>query len=116
MIANIQQNLVQQHWNSDNSERKHDASTYVCTKAKPVYLKKVEVSSTVLRGDLTEANRQLNYANWKTVYAPVMLATKAFGAGIGYSTLRLVVHITMATSLSSYVQDSGRLSRDGTRD
>ncbi|KAF8518990.1 P-loop containing nucleoside triphosphate hydrolase protein [Hysterangium stoloniferum] len=50
-------------------------------------------------------------ASWKTGETQVIVATSAFGMGIG--EVRWVVHHTMPSSIEAWVQESGRAGRDG---
>ncbi|CAC05745.1 RecQ type DNA helicase, N-terminal truncated compared to other tlh genes, partial [Schizosaccharomyces pombe] len=70
---------------------------------------------TIYTGDVSDEERQMNFdafrnANGKT---RIMIATKAFGLGINYMGVRLVVHYGLPASSMDYVQETGRAGRDG---
>lgn len=68
---------------------------------------------SVLHAEMSDEDKKDAYDCWKGGQHPIMFATQAFGAGIDYPSVRLVLHVGMPTSLSGFAQESGRLSRDG---
>ena len=50
---------------------------------------------------------------WRLGLAPIMVATGAFGAGIDYPHVRLVIHDGEPRTLLDFAQESGRAGRDG---
>ena len=51
--------------------------------------------------------------SWRLGHARVMVATSAFGAGIDYPHVRLVIHNGEPRTLMDFAQESGRAGRDG---
>lgn len=54
-----------------------------------------------------------NLRKFKDNEASVMIATKAFGMGIDKPNVRATVHVNISSSIESFVQESGRVGRDG---
>ena len=52
---------------------------------------------------------------WRLGVAPIMVATGAFGAGIDYPHVRLVLHDGEPRTLLDFAQESGRAGRDGNK-
>jgi ATP-dependent DNA helicase RecQ len=73
----------------------------------------LDKTCSVLHVEMSDEDKKDAYDSWKGGQHPIMFATQAFGAGIDYPSVHLVLHVGMPTSLSGFAQESGRLSRDG---
>jgi ATP-dependent DNA helicase RecQ len=64
-------------------------------------------------GQMTGDDRKIAQDDWMEGAVKVMVATKAFGTGIDYASIRIVIHKSQSSSLLDYAQETGRAGRDG---
>ncbi len=62
---------------------------------------------------LSPEEREANQSQFIRDQVPVLVATIAFGMGIGKPDVRAVVHYDLPRNLEGYYQESGRAGRDG---
>jgi superfamily II DNA/RNA helicase len=64
-------------------------------------------------GGMSDSERAEAVYFWSSGRNPVMIATSAFGLGINFPSVRLVVNFGLPYNLDEYVQQIGRCGRDG---
>lgn len=64
-------------------------------------------------GLLDSGEKERLLKKWRSGRIKVMVATSAFGVGIDYPFVRLVIHRSHSASAIDYVQETGRAGRDG---
>jgi superfamily II DNA helicase RecQ len=62
---------------------------------------------------LSALAKKVKYNAWVDGDVDVMVATSGFGAGIDCPTIRLVAHFSVSYGLLDYIQETGRVGRDG---
>lgn len=62
---------------------------------------------------LPTENRALIQTQFIHGQTPLLVATTAFGMGIDKENIRFVIHYQMPTSIEGYLQETGRIGRDG---
>jgi superfamily II DNA helicase RecQ len=64
-------------------------------------------------GGMAASERAKAQDQWMSGNIRVMVATKAFGMGIDFPGIRIVIHKGMSSSILDYAQETGRGGRDG---
>ncbi|KAJ1677658.1 ATP-dependent DNA helicase RecQ, partial [Spiromyces aspiralis] len=64
-------------------------------------------------GGMERGAKTASQRAWMEGDVKVMVATKAFGMGIDYPSIRVVIHKGPSSSLLDYAQETGRAGRDG---
>ena len=57
--------------------------------------------------------REASDRRWRSGESTIMVATSAFGMGIDFPGVRLVIHVGHSSSILDYAQETGRAGRDG---
>jgi len=76
-------------------------------------LNKTGLKSTYYHAGLSTSEKEKNFNTWNSEEQPIMIATNAFGMGIDKSNVRLVIHLEIPSTLENYLQEAGRVGRDG---
>jgi superfamily II DNA helicase RecQ len=68
---------------------------------------------SIYHGRLSDEERKAEFDKWRSGKALVMVATKAFGTGVDYPHVRMILHYGQSDSLYDFAQQTGRAGRDG---
>lgn len=99
------------------TKTKAPAIVYVNTRSKTKeissYLNAQGFKSSFYHGGLSSIEKKLAFENWISEKTPIIVATNAFGMGIDKPNVRVVVHLSLPSSIENYIQEAGRGGRDG---
>lgn len=99
------------------TKTKAPAIVYVNTRSKTKeissYLNAQGFKSSFYHGGLSSVEKKIAFDNWMSEKTPIIVATNAFGMGIDKPNVRVVVHISLPSSIENYIQEAGRGGRDG---
>ena len=70
-------------------------------------------NSSFYHGKLSSENKEIAFQNWMAEKTPIIVATNAFGMGIDKPNVGLVVHLNLPNSIENYIQEAGRIGRNG---
>jgi ATP-dependent DNA helicase RecQ len=76
-------------------------------------LRKQGVRAGYYHGGRKDSARSRAHALFAEGKTPVLVATSAYGMGVDFPDIRLVLHVEAPGSLESYAQQAGRAGRDG---
>ncbi|PKC55161.1 putative sgs1 protein, partial [Rhizophagus irregularis] len=90
------------------------SSPGMCNEILPLLRDKLkETAIGAYHGGLESSERDHVMLQWKSQHLKVMIATNAFGLGVNSPNVRSVIHYTFPSSISNFIQESGRAGRDG---
>jgi len=69
--------------------------------------------SSFYHGKLRSENKEFAFKDWMTEKTPIMVATNAFGMGIDKANVGVVIHLSLPNSIENYIQEAGRVGRNG---
>ncbi|CAG8501763.1 224_t:CDS:2, partial [Scutellospora calospora] len=78
-----------------------------------IILKRPNLKLGIYHGKIRSADQTITLRLWSNKKLKYIVATNAFGIGIHISDIRIIIHTTFSLSLTNFVQEVGRASRDG---
>ncbi|KAL7719286.1 ATP-dependent DNA helicase [Entamoeba marina] len=98
--------------------RKNDSGIIFCLSRKDCErvssgLNKMGIKADYYHASRKQTERDSVQKKWMEDKIKVVVATVAFGMGIDKSDVRFVIHLTLPASIEQYMQESGRVGRDG---
>ena len=69
--------------------------------------------SSFYHGKLSSENKEIAFQDWMSEKTPIVVATNAFGMGIDKANVGLVIHLSLPNSIENYIQEAGRVGRNG---
>ena len=72
-----------------------------------------DITADFYHAGLDDATKDIRQHRWQSGGSRVMVATNAFGMGIGKPDVRIVIHMDLPDSIEAYFQEAGRAGRDG---
>lgn len=77
------------------------------------FLRQNNIKAQSYHADLKQTSKDKNYTSFINGSTQIIVATIAFGMGIDKPDIRFVIHNQPSLSLENFIQETGRIGRDG---